>query len=125
MKNNFKNKKRGQVIMIVVVFFLLSSILIVMSIISPLLRHIEATHEFIRDKQSYFTAEALNEDVLYRLNNSLPVPNSVILSLVQSVATATISNLSTGLDQIKTLGSFDLLSRNITSVNSKWSYWKF
>lgn len=113
-----KNNQQGQAIITAVVFFMLISLVMIVGIMTPLLRHLRASHEFIRSRQSYYTAEALNEDGIYRLNKSLPTPPSWGLSLNGASATATLTTTVFG-KQIYTLGNFDLLSRAITTVVSQ------
>jgi len=118
-KQNRKNTKGGQAIITAVVFFLLLSMTMIIGIMTPLLRHLEVSHEFIRDKQSYYSAEALNEDILYRLNKTISVPSSVTLTLNGSTATATVNMLLGSSDQITTLGTFDSLDRELSMTVSQ------
>ena len=113
-----KNNSGGQAIITAVVFFMVISLVMIVGIMTPLLRHLKSSHEFVRSRQSYYVAEALNEDAIYRLNNNLNVPSSWNLLLNGASATATIF---TTLDakKIYTVGNFDFLSRAITTTVSE------
>ncbi len=113
-----QNNIGGQAIITAVVFFMLISLMMIVGIMTPLLRHLKASHEFVRSRQSYYVAEALNEDGVYRLNKNLNVPSSWTLSLNGSSATATLST-TLNIKKIYTVGSFDFLSRAITTTVSE------
>ena len=115
MKRIKIKKNSGQAIITAVVFFMLISLMMIVGIMTPLLRHLKSSHEFVRSRQSYYAAEALSEDGIYRLNKNLNIPPTWTLSLNGASATATIST-NLNIKKISSVGSFDLLSRAITTT---------
>lgn len=75
-----------------VVFFLLASSAIVFAVASSGLREFKIVSDLIRSKESYFLAEAGNEDVSYRLRNNLPMVSPEVLTLNGYTVTTSVTN---------------------------------
>ncbi|MEI7777606.1 MAG: hypothetical protein WCI52_03290 [bacterium] len=117
-EKQIQQNNKGQAIITAVVFFMIISLIMIVGIMTPLLRHLKSSHEFVRSRQSYYVAESLNEDAIYRLNSNLNVPPIWALSLNGASATATIlTTLDT--KKIYTVGNFAFLSRAITTTVSE------
>jgi hypothetical protein len=118
-KNTFiKNRKGGQAVMTAVLLFLLISMSIIVAIITPLLRHIKVSSDFVKAKQGYYVTEAAGEDFVYRLNQSLTIPSSISYSLNGSYATSTITD-NAGSKTLNVLGSFVDLVRSLKITVAK------
>jgi len=114
---NHKKSQNGQAIIIVVVFFLLISLTIVIGVMSPVVRETKIAHDFTTSREGYFAAEALNEDIIYRLANNLIVQPAESLTLNGSTATATISDVL-GAKQIIVTGNRSNLIRRTKTLLS-------
>ncbi|MBX4210881.1 hypothetical protein KW783_02840 [Candidatus Parcubacteria bacterium] len=71
-----KNYKRGQAIFIAVIFFLFLSLTITLGVVNPIVRQIQTAHDVLASRQSVLLSEALNDDVVYRLNYHKQTPSS-------------------------------------------------
>ncbi|TSC67794.1 MAG: Uncharacterized protein G01um101472_303 [Parcubacteria group bacterium Gr01-1014_72] len=94
--------QRGQAVIVATVFFLLISLTIMFGIISPVLRHIESIAESGQSRGSFYTAEALNEDLLYRIEENMTVPPAPTLSLNGATAVGTITDVADGKEVLVT-----------------------
>ena len=114
---NHKKSQKGQAIIIVVVFFLLISLTIVIGVMSPVVRETKIAYDFHTSREGYFTAEALNEDIIYRLANNLIVQPAESMTLNASTATATVTDVL-GAKQIIVTGNRSNLIRRTKTVLS-------
>ncbi len=62
-------EQKGQALIIAVLFSTIISVTIIAGLTLPLVRQIKASSDFRTSRGSYFLAEALNEDIIYRLKN--------------------------------------------------------
>jgi len=73
-----KNREKlgGQAMMTATIFFVVVSLTIILGLAGPVLRQGRIVSDLFRSRESYFLAEAGMEDVVYRLQNRLPVSSS-------------------------------------------------
>jgi cytoskeletal protein CcmA (bactofilin family) len=118
--NNLKIKKgeRGQMLLLAIIIFLAISLSVVFGIARPLASHIRASANYSTSLQSMAAAEALNEEILYRLNEGETLPATLTLNLNNSSSTATISDIG-GTKQITSQGTANSLVRTVRMVVQK------
>jgi hypothetical protein len=86
-----KNLKKGNVITLTILVFTMASLALSIGIISPIIKHIKNVRASIYSKQAFYTAESLQEDILYRLKNNITLSSNESLVLGSSTAEAVIS----------------------------------
>jgi len=89
-------KQRGQIMIIVVIFFIFISTTIIFGLANPIVRHIAMATSIAGSKESFYTAEAGVEDVVYRLKFGLPVAASQTLIVGNHNVTTTVVDQSGG-----------------------------
>lgn len=94
-----------------VIFFLGISLVFVTGIISPILEEVKTTNNLNQSSQSYYSSEANQEDVIYRLKNNLNVGTNESLTVNGVTASSTVSTVSGG-KQIIGSGDANGLYRN-------------
>ncbi|MFA6445935.1 MAG: choice-of-anchor R domain-containing protein [Candidatus Paceibacterota bacterium] len=104
--------KRGQVALVAVLLFLTVSGTIVFGIASPFVNHLKGTFDYRKSKESYFLAESVVEDSVYRLKNNLNLPATNILTLNGNSSSADITPTIGG-KIIDASGSVNNLFRSI------------
>lgn len=87
-----------------VIFFTIISSTIVFGIATPILKQVKIGQENYNSKQSYYLANGLLEDVVYRIKNGKQVSGTEVISLNGSYATTTITD--------------SVVGKNVTSVGS-------
>jgi hypothetical protein len=87
------NKQQGQVMLLAVVFFLSLSLTIVLGIAQPILKQVKISNDLIRSKQSFYLANGVLDDALYRVKNSKTVVDGE--TFIVAGYTTTISLTST------------------------------
>ena len=114
MRKNIKYKKNGGAAMMVLVFFFVFiSLSILIGIVTPTVREFKIAGDSFKSKQTYFFAESGVEDVLYRLKNSMQTNGTETLSLGDSEATTTITDIGGGQKQISTIGDTNSIQRKV------------
>lgn len=97
---NFKlityNYSSGQAMITAVIFFLFSSLIIMNGVSTPVVREVMIVNDLVRSKEGLFAAEGGIEDVIYRLKNGITVSSSESVSLNNSKATTTITDVTGG-----------------------------
>ncbi len=93
---NHVARNKGQALIISVVFFTLISSAVAAGIAVPLVKNFRIAAETRNSKESFFLAEALTEDILYRYKNGMDVDSSETLSLNGETASAVITNTPSG-----------------------------
>ncbi|HEY4516606.1 MAG TPA: hypothetical protein VJG64_01525 [Candidatus Paceibacterota bacterium] len=102
--------ERGQVLLGVAVLFTIVVTTIILGLVSPIIRQIEIGNDFRLSRQSYFAAEALGEDLVYRFKTGKLTPSSASLTLGDASATAiVVSGLNT--QEITSTGTLHELYR--------------
>lgn len=77
-KNSFQ---KGQAVMISFLMFLGVSVAIIFAFADPVLNHLQIARSAYDSKESYYAAEALAEDMMFRLNNSMNVSPTESLTI--------------------------------------------
>ncbi len=98
-KINFKKQifSKGQAMMTATIFFVIVSLTIILGLAGPVLRQGRIVGDLFRSRESYFLAEAGIEDVVYRLQNRLPVSSSNQTLLIGgNTVTTDITDISGG-----------------------------
>ncbi len=113
MSTEFKKIKRnkGAAMLISVVFFLFISLAIVAGLVPPVVREFRIASNRISSGQSYFLAESGVEDAYYRIKNNMPVASPVIITLNNSNASTSITDVGTNQKTISSLGDVSSLQR--------------
>jgi len=109
------NTQRGQVVLVTVLFFLFISLSIVLGFGSAMVKNFKNTEDFVRSKQSYFTAESGLEDAVYRLTTGKTTAASMNLSLNGASTVTTITPSGAG-NEIVSLGDYGSLNRKVRTV---------
>lgn len=116
MKNNYlKNKhNRGAAMLVAIVFFTVATMIIILGIVSPVLKQATVSKNIILSKNSYYSAEASMEDVLYRLKSGKQVSATETLSLNNSTINTIVTKTATG-KQVTSTGSVYNVVRKVQS----------
>lgn len=86
----------GQAMMVATILFLVVSITIIFGLAGPILKQQKMTSQTLLSRQSYFLAEAGVENVVYKLKTGKPVAPTETLSLGESSATITTTDVLGG-----------------------------
>jgi hypothetical protein len=111
------NSQEGQVIMGALLLFLTISITVLVGIATPVAIQVRTAADFLQSKQGYISADVLNEEALYRLNQGRTLPSTLVLSFNDATSTAEITDVSGSKQVIATgvSGAFTRLSKSIFS----------
>lgn len=116
MKTHNKiNSEGGQVIMGALLLFLTISITVLVGIATPVAIQVRTAADFLQSKQGYISADVLNEEALYRLNQGRTLPSSLVLSFNDATSTALITDVGGAKQVLATgvSGAFTRLSRSV------------
>ncbi|MFC1623664.1 hypothetical protein ACFL05_00915 [Patescibacteria group bacterium] len=94
----------GQIVITATLFSLFLSVAIVSAISSPVVSQLKINRDLSKSKQSFFTSESSNEDVVYRLKNGMEISDQETLQLNDGEATTVISDIGNGLKEIISTG---------------------
>lgn len=83
--------EHGQVLLGVTVLFTVIITTLILGLVSPIIRQVEIGNDLATSKQSYFAAEALAEDLVYRFNAGKQTAANESLSVGGADATATVT----------------------------------
>ncbi len=77
-----RGRQSGQAILVAVLFLTIVSVIVIGGLVSPTVRSLNQANQFVGSRSSYYAAEGVLEDVIYRLKNSLqtPVSGSLVLN---------------------------------------------
>jgi cytoskeletal protein CcmA (bactofilin family) len=108
-------KEGGQVIIGALLLFLTISITVLVGIATPVAIQVRSAADFLQSKQSYISADVLNEEALYRLNKGKTLPSSIVLSFNDSTSTALISTVGSEMQVLATgvSGLFTRMSQSL------------
>lgn len=84
---------RGQIMISVVMLFSAILVTVIVGIVSPILAQVQIAKNLQQSKQSYFAAESLAEDLVYRLKTGKTVYANASLSVGSASAAATITTV--------------------------------
>ncbi|MDP3735643.1 MAG: hypothetical protein Q8R39_04425 [bacterium] len=90
-----QSQNRGAALTLAVLMLTAAMILVVGGVMFPALHAIRSAHEFTRSEDSFFHAEGLLEDVLYRMREDVDVDTLEVFSESGRVATATVTAVGT------------------------------
>lgn len=108
--------KRGAALTIAVLFFVLISIAIVMGSINPVINDFKSGNELINSKLSYFTAEAGNEDAIYRTKKGKQMSSPEVTVLNGGTVSATVVDISSSDKEVTSNSTVYSLARNVKTV---------
>lgn len=100
--------------MLTLLVFLSISVSTIFAVSLPVIQHVKIARDSYTSKQSFYAAESLNEDLLYRLNHNLSVSTTETLTVGDASVTADITNVSGG-KEITVLSEQDGIERKIKS----------
>lgn len=89
-------QNRGQVMIMSVIFFLAVGIIIILGVSQTAIRDVKDAHNIVKGRESYALAEALQEDIVYRLKNGKQVSTNETLALNGYMASSTIVTAGSG-----------------------------
>lgn len=98
--------------MVATMFFLVVSITILFGLLGPITKQQKITTNLITSRQSYFTAEAGLEDVIFRIDQSMSVGTSETLNLSGSSATTVVTDTADG-KQVTATGDLRSFMRKV------------
>src|SRR3989338_6364851 len=78
---NTSSAKRGQAIVLATIFFLIISITIGIGIVNPVINQIESVRSVESGAESLFAADAVAQDVVYRLIKGMSVDDIETISI--------------------------------------------
>ena len=113
--------EQGMVIMGALLLFLTISITVLVGIATPVAIQVRTAADFLQSKQGYISADVLNEEALYRLNQGRTLPSSLVLSFNDATSTALITDVGGAKQVLATgvSGAFTRLSRSIFTQGEK------
>lgn len=119
MNKRYESREGGQVIIGALLLFLTISITVLVGIATPVAIQVRTAADFLQSKQGYISADVLNEEALYRLNQGKTLPSSIVLSFNDSTSTALITDVGGAKQVIATgiSGAFTRLSKSIFTQN--------
>lgn len=104
----------GQVMIASVIFFLGIGLAILTGVSQTTLRDLQGSQNVVKSRESYAVAEALHEDVLYRLQNGMNVGTTENLTLNGYTASTTVTDVSGG-KQVTSTGDRDAYIKKVSS----------
>ncbi|MCF7865544.1 MAG: hypothetical protein K9M11_03490 [Candidatus Pacebacteria bacterium] len=114
-RDHYRSHQSGQVIIGALLLFLTISITVLVGIATPVAIQVRSAADFLQSKQSYISADVLNEEALYRLNKGKTLPSSIVLSFNDATSTALISDVGSKKQVLATgvSGLFTRLSQSL------------
>ena len=107
---------RGAALTLAVLFFVIISLAIVMGSVNPIVRDFNAGSELINSKLSYFTAEAGNEDAIYRTKKGKQLSSPEITALNGGSVSVTVTSIASNEKQIAANSTLSSLVRNVQTA---------
>lgn len=98
-----------------VIFFLGIGLAILTGVSQTTLRDLQGSQNVVKSRESYAVAEALHEDVLYRLQNGMNVSATENLTLNGYTASTTVTDVSGG-KQVTSTGDRDSYIKKVSSM---------
>lgn len=105
----------GQAVLMSTVFFMFISLAISMGLVTPVVKDAEIARAGSGSAQSFFLAEGVAEDALYRLKNGDTVVSGETIALNGATSTITVTDVGSNEKQIVSSGDAKNLIRNITA----------
>ena len=107
---------RGAALTLAVLFFVIISLAIVMGSVNPVVRDFNTGSELINSKLSYFTAEAGNEDAIYRTKKGKQLSSPEITALNGGAGAVTGTSIASNEKQIAANSTLSSLARNVQTA---------
>lgn len=117
-KCNKVSRTRGSILTISVLIFAITSTILGLTIAFTVVKNAQNTRGGLYSKQAFQTAEALQEDVLYRMKKNMIVSPSETLVLAGATSTVAITDLPYGKKIVVTASSSDYI-RNLQTIVSQ------
>ncbi len=109
----------GQVVIGAVIFFLLITLSMMMALASPIAEQVRASGNYVKSTQGYITAEALNNDAHYRLNQGRALPSTLTLALNNATSSATVIDIGNTKRIISEATAYNRFTRTVSSTFSQ------
>jgi hypothetical protein len=97
-------KNRGAALLFAVTLITVITATFANNYIMPSVRELRSASRDIVSNDTYLLAEAGNEDIFYRVRKEMNVPNEVVISLNDKIATSTVTDVSATQKQVVTEG---------------------
>ena len=110
-----KNLKRGQAVISVVLLFLLGTMAVLSGVARPVSRDVSELSDYRFSKQSYYAAESGVEDVIYRLQSGMNVPDVIEIQNGYAFAVTSVSDMPGG-KELSSVGDLEDRIRKISVV---------
>ena len=107
----------GQAITLAALFFLIISLTIGLGVVNPVLNQVESVRSMERSNQSFYGAEAVSQDVLYRLSKGLTVGDVETLVYGEYSATATTTTVADGKEVVAAGNHDNFVRKNKTHLS--------
>lgn len=107
---------RGAALTIAVLFFIIISLAIVLGSVNPVVRDFRTGNELITSKLSYATAEAGDEDAIYRIKKGKQISNPEVTALNGGSVSVSVTDTGTGEKQITASGNISNYDRNVQTI---------
>ncbi|MBI5816965.1 MAG: hypothetical protein HZB09_00905 [Candidatus Yonathbacteria bacterium] len=109
-------RDRGAALTLAVLFFVLISIAIVMGSVNPVVRDFNSGSELINSKLSYFTAEAGDEDAIYRVKKGKQISNPEVTTLNGGSVSVAVADIDSSNKEVTSNSTVYSLVRNVKTV---------
>ncbi len=117
--NNFmrsitrREGERGQVMLIVTVLFTGAVTILGLGLLQPIMSEVRMSHNLQHSSQSYYAAEAANEDAYYRIHNNLTTSFPATMSLGGATVMTTVTPVNFTEEQILSIANDRNLIRSV------------
>lgn len=99
------NHKKGQVMIGIVIMFVVISLSVVSGVAWNVQKEASSEYDLSSSAKSYYSAEAITEDVIYRIKNGIQVSATETININDAIGTAVITDES-GDKMVNTLGDY-------------------
>ncbi|MEK7182163.1 MAG: choice-of-anchor R domain-containing protein [Patescibacteria group bacterium] len=99
------NQKKGQIMIGIVIMFVVISLSVVSGIAWNVQKETLTESNLSSSAKSYYSAEAITEDVVYRIKNEIQVSSTETININNAIGTAIISD-SAGIKTVSSSGNF-------------------
>jgi hypothetical protein len=107
---------RGAALTIAVLFFIVISLAIVLGSVNPVVRDFSTGNELVKSKLSYATAEAGDEDAIYRVKKGKQISSPEVTTLNGGSVSVSVTDTGTGEKQITANGNISNYNRNVQTT---------
>lgn len=107
---------RGAAVITVVMFFVIITTALAVGLSSPVVREYVTARDFEKSKGAYYLSEAGHEDAIYRIKTARTIGAEEVLTLDGNTATTTITNISSTLKSVSSVGEIARNTRHVKST---------